>query len=427
MPPDDTEDTGRSRRTSPPLDMVGLLQASAVLLVLAFFLWSLRATLSPFLLFWVLLGALLPFRGTIPFRVLGGVASVLTLIWLLAEAGSVLAPFVLGMILAYILNPLVVRVGALGLSRTWAIVALLVPALGGLTLALVWGLPALGAQFSDLIERLPTMISRADGWTASFRDWVASLAIPGMERLASFESADMLTFLNDRKAVVGEWLLGGALGVGRGVGFVLSILGFVLLTPVITFYLLRDWEVLQARLEGLLPRRSREEVMTFAREYDEGVGAYLQGQLLVSLTVGALTAMGLWLAQFPYALLLGLVVAIFSVVPYLGLVLSLIPALLIAVVSPPVGLSLLKVAVVYGVAQGLESSVISPRIVGDSTGLNPVWVVFALALGGLFFGFVGLLLAVPAAVGVKLLVVRALDRYRRSSLYGADGEADPLA
>lgn len=407
--------------------MVGLLQAAAVLLVLALFLWSLRATLSPFLLFWVLLGALLPFRGTLPFRVLGGMASILTLIWLLAEAGSVLAPFVLGMILAYILNPLVVRVSALGLSRTWAIMALLIPALAGLALALFWGLPALGGQVSDLIDRLPTMMSRADGWTASFRDWVVGLGIPGLEGVASLESADILEFLNDRKAVVGEWLLGGALGVGRGVGFVLSILGFVLLTPVITFYLLRDWEELQVRLEGLLPRRSRGDVVAFAREYDEGVGAYLQGQLLVSLIVGALTATGLWLAQFPYALLLGLVVAIFSVVPYLGLVLSLIPALIIALVSPPVGFSLLKVVVVYGVVQGLEGTVISPRIVGDSIGLNPVWVVFALALGGLFFGFVGLLLAVPAAVGVKLLVVRALDRYRRSSLYGANGEADPLA
>jgi predicted PurR-regulated permease PerM len=203
----------------------------------------------------------------------------------------------------------------------------------------------------------------------------------------------------------------------------LTILGYVVLTPVLTFYLLRDWDRLTNSVATLLPERRRDSVVTFAREYDVLLARYLRGQVLVAVIIGTVTALGLWVARFPYAFLIGVVVAVFSVVPYLGLVLSLIPALIIALVSGNVVASLVKVAVVFGVAQGLEGAVVSPRIVGDSVGLHPVWVVLALAMGGSFFGFVGLLLAVPAAVGVKLLVVRGLTRWRESALYLDEGPA----
>ena len=120
---------------------------------------------------------------------------------------------------------------------------------------------------------------------------------------------------------------------------------------------------------------------------------------------------------FPYAFVLGVTVAVLGVVPYLGVVVSLIPAVILALVSEDIGMSLLKVGVVYGVAQGLESAVLSPRIVGESVGLHPVWILLALSLGGFFFGFVGLLIGVPLAVAVKLLLVRTLERYRDSALY----------
>ena len=114
---------------------------------------------------------------------------------------------------------------------------------------------------------------------------------------------------------------------------------------------------------------------------------------------------------------LGVTVAVLGVVPYLGLVVSLIPAIILALISDSVGVSLLKVAIVYGVAQGLEGAVISPRIVGESVGLHPVWILLALALGGFYFGFVGLLIGVPIAVAIKLLLKRGVERYRRSALY----------
>jgi len=141
----------------------------------------------------------------------------------------------------------------------------------------------------------------------------------------------------------------------------------------------------------------------------------------VAAAVGVITGLGLWIANFQYAGTLGLMVGVLSVVPYLGLALSLVPALFIAFVSGSVVASLIKVAVVYTIAQLLEGTVISPRIVGESVGLHPVWVVLSLALGGFFFGFVGLLIGVPVAAGLKLLVVRGLAHYKTSDFYLGGG------
>ena len=200
----------------------------------------------------------------------------------------------------------------------------------------------------------------------------------------------------------------------------LSIAGYVVLTPVLTFYLLRDWDRLRSVAANLLPAARKEEVVSLAGEYDRLLGRHLRGQITVAVISGTIVAVALGVMSFPYAAMLGLLMAVFNVVPYLGLVLSLVPAVFIALVSGSIGASLLKVAVAYGLAQGLENAVVSPRIVGDSVGLHPFWVVLALAVGGFFFGFVGLLIAVPAAVGVKLLVERALTQYRASALFRGD-------
>jgi predicted PurR-regulated permease PerM len=235
--------------------------------------------------------------------------------------------------------------------------------------------------------------------------------------LRSVDSAAVIAFLEERKEAILSTVWSGVLGLGRGLGSALSILGYVVLTPVLTFYLLRDWDGLKEKMADLIPSRARPDILGLASEYDHLLSRYLRGQITVAIMMGVITALGLLVLRFPYAILLGVLVAVFSVVPYMGLVLSLIPAIFIALVSGNVLISLAKVAVVYGASQGLEGAVISPRIVGDSVGLHPVWVVLALAVGGFYFGFVGLLIGVPLAVGVKLLVVRGVDRYRKSDLY----------
>lgn len=399
------------------------VEAVTVLLVLAFFLFGLRDVLNPFLLFFVLWAVLLPFRGAPGYGALLGTAAVLALFWLLSTTGSLLAPFVLALVLAYILDPLVDWLEGRGLRRVWGIVLLTLPVVGLLALLLFVAIPAAVEQIGEVVQRAPIFFQRVAGWLESARSRLLVVDVPFLDeerlvaRLRGVDSGTVVTFLQERSEALGEYVWQGVTGVGRGLGAIAGVLGYVVLTPVLTFYLLRDWDRMTEAASQLLPRDRREGAMDFAREYDDLLGRYLRGQITVALSIGAITALGLWAVGFPYAGMLGLIVAVFSVVPYLGLVLSLIPAVFIALVSGSVLLSLGKVALVYGLAQGLEGAVISPRIVGDSVGLHPVLVVLALAVGGFFFGFVGLLLAVPGAVGIKLLVERGLERYRASDFY----------
>lgn len=407
------------------------VEAAAVLLVLAFFLYALRGILTPPALFLLLWAVLLPFRGRPGHGALLATAGVLTLVWLLATTGSLLAPFVLAVVLAYLLDPLVDRLQRLRIPRALAIVLLTLPALAALAALLFLGIPAVAHQVADLATSAPLLFQRLAEWAEGARERLLRVDLPFVDedallaRLRAVDSAAVVAFFQERREALGAWAWQSALGVGRGIGFLFGLAGYVVLTPVLTFYLLRDWDKLKTAAADLLPAGRRDTLLTLAGEYDRLLGRYLRGQLTVAMALGVITFVGLAALGFPYAAMLGLMVGVLSVVPYLGLLLSLAPAVFIALVSGSPGLALLKVAVVYGGAQLLEGTVISPRIVGDSVGLHPVWVVLALALGGYYFGFVGLLIAVPAAAGVKLLVIRGVARYRASELYrggaGAEG------
>lgn len=401
-------------------DRITHLRVALAVLAVAAFLFVAQGVLAPPVMFGLAWVTLHPFREHDGITGLLVALGAITALWVLTTTGGLLAPFLVAMGLAYLLDPLVDRVEARGIGRTMAIILLAVPAVLGIAAIVVFGVPALGRQGSDFIRDLPTLVDRIQSWARNFEAWLAGL--PGVggaiaDRLQQIDGEAVAQMLEEQQAQLADRGWAAVLGVGRGLGAAVALLGYVVLTPVIAFYLLRDWDGFMDRLEGLLPRKRHEQVLAFAQEYDDLLGRYLRGQITVALAMGALTAIGLWIWQFPYAFLIGGLVTVFSVVPYLGLLLSLLPAVAVALTSGAVGYSLLKVAVVFGVVQTLEGTVISPRIVGDSVGLHPVWVVLALSAGGYYLGFVGLLLAVPIATGVKLVVVRLVERYRESRIY----------
>ena len=403
------------------------IEAAAVVLVLAFFLYATRTILNPVLLFALLWAVLLPFRGSEGHSALVGVAGLVTLVWVLSSTGSLLAPFVLAVMLAYMLDPLVDRLGR-HVSRTAGIALLALPAFGLLAVVFLVIVPAAIRELGEVVQQAPVLLQRLAGWLAALRERALTVDVPLIDeddllaRLQGVDGNAVVAFLQERREALAARVWSGVLGLGRGLGTAFTVLGYVALTPVLTFYLLRDWDRLTARAADLLPRPRRDALVAFATECDRMISKYLRGQITVAIAMGIITGVGLWVARFPYAGTLGLIMTIFSVVPYLGLVLSLIPAIFIALVSGSVGISLLKVLIVYGLAQLLETAVISPRIVGESVGLHPVLVLLALALGGFFFGFVGLLIGVPAAAIGKLMIGRALSRYRTSDFYRG-GEA----
>jgi predicted PurR-regulated permease PerM len=404
------------------LQIWGALQAIVALFVFGLLLFGVQELLNPFVLFLILLIVLIPFRRVPGYVLLVSVAAILTMYWLLATTGFLLAPFVLGFGLAYVLDPLVDALVERRVARSLAIVLLALPVVGAGVAAVLFGIPALVGQVDELVQAAPELVARAGEWFSGIREFVVGL--PGVDEdsvpdLANLDPDEIVAFLQERREQLASGTWRGVLGLGRGLGSAATVVGYVFLTPILTFYLLRDYDGILARLRGLIPRGREAGVVEFAREYDVLLSRYLRGQLTVALIIGVLTGTLLGVLQFPYAFLLGVLAGVMGLIPFLGLVLSIIPAVIIALVSGNVLVSLATVAFVYGLVQILDSALISPRVVGDSVGLHPVWIVLALSVGGFFFGFVGLLISVPAAVGVKLVTVRGLERYRSSELYGS--------
>ena len=398
-----------------------LLYPAIVLLATALFLYSLIPVLAPFITFLILLLLLSPYAGTREHRVLVLALGLLIVFWLLRTLGGLLAPFVLALVIAYILDPVVDRIQKRVRRRGLAVALLLVPLLAVVTVGAAFGIPALGDQAASLIDNLPTAVEKFVAWLDATR--LRLTRLPGLRGesfarvLESFSPERLAQMIQQRQAQLISAFWDGLLGVGKTFGVVLTVLGYFVLVPVLIIYLLIDFDSIVQRVLALIPVRERATWMPLLREYNELLSRYFRGQVVAALIVGLLTWLGLLIVGFPYSGLVGAVAGVFNLVPYLGLVVSALPALVIALLSGNVLVSLLKAGAVFAVVQLIDGTVTGPRIVGGSVGLHPVWVILALAVGSFFFGFVGLLLAMPAGVLIKLLLRETIKRYRASTIY----------
>jgi predicted PurR-regulated permease PerM len=404
------------------------LEVGPVLILLGLLLWSVRGVLTPLLLFPLTVLVLWPARHhAVGLRLLIAVGAVFGA-WLVADLAPVLAPFAFALAVAYLLAPAVMRLERRRVPRTAAIALVLVPFLLGLLLLLLLAIPVLERQVVDLAGRVPELARRLFEWGMALRErFVASggaglLTDEQLQRLQQLQPSDIAALVADRWEQIGTQLWRALLGVGKGLGsglnVLLTVLGYVVVAPIVAFYLLRSWGELTAHTEALVPPAHRPAVVGFLREYDQALGRFVRGQLTEAALVGVLTGVALALLDFPGALLIGVSAGVFNLIPVVGLPISIIPGLFFALVAPSVGIALLKLFAVFAVVQFIDGSITGPRIVGGSVGLNPVWVMIAVLVFGTLLGFVGMLLAVPLAVLVKMLVVRAWARYRGSALYG---------
>ena len=381
---------------------------------------AIRPVLTPFVLYVLFLYLVWPRLGSPLFARLAAAATLVMALWLLEVTGLLLAPFLLAFLLAYVLDPVVDALQGY-VPRSAAIGLMALPLLGMVALVVFVLAPAAGHQISDLIGNVPGYVESVRGWIEGIRAWVIGLRIEGLnERTipnpADIDAQALVGYLQERQAELTRGGLATVLGIGRGLGTVLTVAGYLVLLPILTYYLLRDWDRIRERIVDLVPPAHRPAVSDFAGEYDRLLNRYLRGQLVLAACVGLIVGVGFWAVGFPYPLLLGLVAGVFNIVPYLGFVVSLVLALAIALFSGSVLTSLAKVALVFGLQQ-VGENVLGPKIVGESVGLHPVWVLLAITLFGFFFGFVGLLVAVPAAVLIKLAVSSALRGYRASAWY----------
>ncbi len=339
------------------------------------------------------------------------VGAVLLVAWLLYLLAPVLTPFLAGAILAYLGDPLADRLENLRLSRTLAVVIVFAAMLVSGLLLLLIIIPLLQNQLVALAGRLPSAI-----------DWLQQHLLPYLSKSFGI-SPDSVDLGAIKTALAHNWrdvgnILGYLLGkVGHSGMIVLAWLTYILLVPVVTFYLLRDWDILVARVRALLPRRYEAAVVALARECDSVLAQFLRGQLLVMLALGTIYSVGLWITGLEFSLLVGMLAGLVSFVPYLGAIVGISAAGVLAFMQFHDFVHLIYVGVVFGIGQTLEGTVLSPNLVGERIGLHPVAVIFAVLAGGRLFGFFGVLLALPAAAVITVLLRYAHQRYLDSRLY----------
>jgi predicted PurR-regulated permease PerM len=326
-----------------------------------------------------------------------------------------LLPFVAGMAVAYLLDPVADRLERLGLPRTLAsllIVFVFIVAVAAILVVLV---PILVDQVTDLVARVPGYIDSLRREATPILKRIRSSLTPGqaaeIETAIKSHAGDVIGWVG---SIVGGILSGGAALVG--------ILGLFFIMPVVAFYMIRDWDRFVAHVDSLLPQKSAATIRVLAREIDDRLSGFVRGQALVCLLLGAWYATGLTLVGLDFALLLGIGSGTLSIIPYLGNFVGLATSLLLAIAQFD---SWVRVALVAGVflsGQMLEGNFVTPKIVGDRVGLHPVWLMFAVIAGGTLLGITGALLAVPIAATLGVLIRFAVQRYRQSALYTEGGK-----
>lgn len=339
-------------------------------------------------------------------------AGTLLVGWLIFLLSPILSPFLTAFLLAYLGDPLVDRFEKWKLSRTNGVVLTFLILVLVFSLAAFLLIPALANQLDQLISLVPV-------WLV----WIRDVATPYLEQRFGLELLQ-IDWLSLTKQL--DW---GATGnvvrtilsnITTSSFAILAVIGNLVLVPVVTFYLLRDWDVLVERIGHLIPRYYIATVNDLAKQCHETLGAFFRGQLLVMLALSVIYAAGLMLMGLDLGLLVGLIAGIASIVPYLGAIIGIGAGLVAAFFQFGDILHLVLVLVVFGVGQTLESTVLTPKLVGDRIGLHPVAVIFAVLAGGQLFGFVGILLALPAAAVIMVVLRRIHQNYRTSSLYGQE-------
>jgi len=330
------------------------------------------------------------------------------LLWLL---GSILLPFVLGMAIAYFLSPLIQQLEQRGISRTIAAGGLVVGFIVVTGVALVFLVPLVVEQVTALVQRLPDLVA-----------WLRQSLLPIVARFAGRFGLRIAPVVSQPSPEMVQRVAGFVSGLATGLlsgGLALvNALALLAITPVVAFYLLRDWPKIVRDVDSWLPRDHADTIREQMRAIDGVLAGFARGAALVCLVLGAFYAVALTLAGLEFGLLIGLAAGAISFIPYLGVIVGF---------TTSVGVALYQfwgdwgwIALVAGIfvaGQILQDYFLTPRLVGEKVGLHPLWVIFGVLAGGVLFGFVGVLLAVPACAVIGVVVRFAIARYKDSEVY----------
>lgn len=325
---------------------------------------------------------------------------------------SILLPFVVGIMVAYFLDPIVDRLEERNMPRWLATLIVSLSFFIALGIAIAGTAPLIYDQLMQFIGTIPDVIRVVkQKYLGQFR-WAMYRVDPVLMDTVSNNigeySEKAIGFITP--------LLQGMLR--SGIAFV-NLMSLLFITPVVSYYLLRDWDRMIEAVDQLLPRKHAPTIRAQLRIMDRTISGFVRGQTYVCLLLGTFYAIGLTLAGLKFGLLIGLMTGILSFIPFVGLLIGMTVGVLVAIFQfgdwQPVAI----VVGVFAIGQFLEGNFVTPRIVGDKVGLHPVWIIFGLLVGGVLFGFVGVLLAVPITAIIGVLVRFSIGEYRKSALYKA--------
>ena len=342
---------------------------------------------------------------------LAALAGMAVLLWMFS---SILLPFVVGMAIAYFLDPVADRLEKMGMSRLSATLVILISFVLVIAVALVVLIPVLVGQFQEFSVRLPSYVGLLQTYVAGMQesvlpDWAKAQMGAVRENLSGVLSQGMGLMVG----VAGQiWTSGKA---------VVDVVSLLVVTPVVAFYVLLDWDSMVKRVDSWVPRNHLSDVRAIAADIDTAIAGFIRGQGSLCLILGIFYAVGLSLTGLNFGLLIGFFAGMISFIPYVGSIIGLLLAVGVALVqfwNDPIWIGIVLGVFVFG--QFVEGNILQPKLVGESVGLHPVWLMFALFAFGLLFGFVGLMVAVPAAAAVGVLVRYGIGKYLQSDIYKGD-------
>jgi predicted PurR-regulated permease PerM len=341
---------------------------------------------------------------------LAALAALVAVLWIF---GDILLPFVVGMALAYLMDPLADRLERIGVPR--AVAALLI--IGVFILAFVVLVlliaPIIVGQITSFAQNIP-------GYVRRLQSLLLESNTPWLRRIGGEVQLDERA-LNDLVSQGVGWVTNFIQSLWSGGRTLVSIFSLAVVTPVVAFYLICDWNRMLRTVDGWVPLPHRATVRRLGQEIDVAIAGFVRGQSLVCLLLGSFYAVALSFAGLNFGLLIGLVSGIISFIPYVGSMTGLVLAIGVAVAQFwPDWSAILVILVIFIVGQFIEGNLLAPKLVGERVGLHPVWVIFAIFAFGYLFGFVGLLLAVPLAASVKVIARFLVGRYQESALYTGD-------
>jgi predicted PurR-regulated permease PerM len=349
--------------------------------------------------------ALSSVRENWPWIVLG--VLLLILVWLLTP---ILTPFVVGAGLAYMGDPLVDRLEKMRLSRTAGVSLVFVLLTLSFVIVAALMIPMLGEQFVALLHNVPDWL-----------DWIQTTALPRLgitlPEGIQLDASGLKTLIQEHWSKAGNVFAIVWQRASQSTGAIMTTVANLVLIPIVTFYLLRDWDLLVAWIRNVIPPRWRSTADGLARETDDVLGAFFRGQLTVMAALTVYYWIALWLTGLKLALIVGLIIGLVSFVPYLGAIIGIVTAVLAMIVQTQELMPFVWLGVVFAIGQFLESNVFGPWLIGDRIGLHPVAVIFAVMAGGQLFGFIGVLLALPVAAVLAVMLRHTLRHWFESHLY----------